>query len=267
MISSGGTSWTYWNLPSTIFGQPTGTGVDYPDLAVGDKSLYLSWDVGWPTCPTGCSSGLQVSRTALGGIQAGGAISIDYTNPANSPMAWGGHLTQDTGNEIFWAGHNSNSQMRVFSLAEGSGTYFWRTVAVSTWANNTLSSTTPDAQDWLSFGTGFPSNAVLGSTRVGNGLWFAWSAGTDRNFDQAHIEMVQLDRGSNFTKVDQVQIWNDSFAFAYPSLATNNCTREVGVSFEFGGGGNFENHVVGFWGDFVAYITTGSNLGTTRFGD
>jgi hypothetical protein len=25
--------------------------------------------------------------------------------------------------------------------------------------------------------------------------------------------------------------------------------------------------VVGFWGDFVAYITTGSNVGTTRFGD
>ena len=39
------------------------------------------------------------------------------------------------------------------------------------------------------------------------------------------------------------------------------------MSFEYGGNGNFENHVVGFWGDFVAYITTSSDAGTDRFGD
>jgi len=36
---------------------------------------------------------------------------------------------------------------------------------------------------------------------------------------------------------------------------------------EYGGNGNYENHVVGFWGDFVVYITTGSDVGTTRYGD
>ena len=39
------------------------------------------------------------------------------------------------------------------------------------------------------------------------------------------------------------------------------------MSFEYGGNGNYENHVVGFWGDFVAYITTNSDEGTDRFGD
>jgi hypothetical protein len=39
------------------------------------------------------------------------------------------------------------------------------------------------------------------------------------------------------------------------------------MSFEYGGNGNFENHVVGFWGDFLAYITTNSDVGTDRFGD
>ncbi len=38
-------------------------------------------------------------------------------------MAWGSHITQNTLDEIFWAGHNSTSQMRVFSWQEGSGTY------------------------------------------------------------------------------------------------------------------------------------------------
>ena len=56
---------------------------------------------------------------------------------------------QNTGNEIFWAGHNSNSQMRIFSWAEGSNTYFWRDRNVSSWANNAPTSLTPDSKDWL----------------------------------------------------------------------------------------------------------------------
>jgi hypothetical protein len=64
-----------------------------------------------------------------------------------------------------------------------------------------------------------------------------------------------------------VQIWNNNFAFAYPALATNACTGEIGLSLEYGGNGNYENHVVGFWGDFIVYITSSSNVGTTRFGD
>jgi hypothetical protein len=67
--------------------------------------------------------------------------------------------------------------------------------------------------------------------------------------------------------MQQVQVWNNSFAFAYPAFSSNACTGELGMSFEFGGNGNFENHVVGFWGDFVAYITTNSDAGTDRFGD
>jgi hypothetical protein len=266
IISSGGTAWTYWNLTPQVFGQPNGTGFDYPDLSVGNNQLYMSWDAGFG-CPSGCRQGFQVARTSLTGLQAGGTITIEFTDPPDAPMAWGSHIMQDTGDEIFWAGHRSNKKMAVFSLAENSNTYFWRDVNVSTWANNALSSSTPDSQNWLVGSGGFPGNAVIGATRSGNQLWFAWNAGTDSNFQQAHIEMVELDRGNNFSKTQQVQIWNSSYAFAYPALATNDCTGEVGLSFEFGGGGNYENHVVGFWGDFIAYITTGSDVGTTRFGD
>jgi len=270
ITASHGTAWTYWNLTPNVFGACTS--FDYPDMSVGNNQLYMSWDAG-----SGCSGGLQVVRTSFAGIQAGGTITLEFTDPANGPMAWGSHLMQDTGDEIFWAGHNNNKNMRVFSLQESSNTYFWRDVGISSWANNApLTSLTPDNQNWINFlfnpttqnpGGGFPANAVLGSTRVGNSLWFGWSAGTDGNFPKPHIEMVALDRSNNFSKLQQVQIWNPDYAFAYPALATNVCTGEVGLSFEFGGGGNYENHVVGFWGDFVAYITTGSNVGSTRFGD
>jgi hypothetical protein len=273
---SGGTAWTYWNLTPQLFGQPAGTGFDYPDLSVGNNSLYISWDAGDGNgCPTGCTTGFQVVRTSLTGIQAGGTITLDFTNPSNGPQSitWGDHITQNTGGEVFWAGHNGNATLRVFSLAEGSNTYFWRDVGISSWANNAPTSTTPDGRDWLAKnfngpnGNSFPRNGIIGATRSGNQIWFAWTAGTGNNFSQPHVEMVALDRSNNFNKIQQVQIWNNSYAFGYPALSTNFCTGEIGISFEYGGNGNYENHVVGFWGDYVAYITTGSDVGTDRYGD
>jgi len=267
------TAWTYWNLTPAVFGQPAGTGFDYPDMSVGNDFLYLSWDAGFG-CPAGCSSGFQVARIPLAGIQAGGTIGIGFTNPSDATMAWGSHVSQNTFDEVFWAGHNNNSSMRVFSMADASNSYFWRDVGVSSWANNAPSSTTPDGRDWLgknfsgaTGGGAFPRNAVIGATRSGNRVWFAWSAGTNSTFQQAHVEMVALNRGNNFSLDQQVQIWNSDYAFAYPALATLACNGEVGLSLEYGGNGNYENHVVGFWGDFIVYITTGSDVGTSRFGD
>lgn len=255
--SSGGTAWTYWNLTPALFGF-SGSGFDYPDLSIGDNYLYMSWNVS--------GKGHLVVRTALAGLQAGGTINLGFTNPADSSMAWFAHLVQDPRDEIFWAGHNNTSSMRIFNLPETSNSYFWRDVNVSTWTNSGFVSNSPDSQNWLgemnSEGTW-----VAGGTRTANDVWFAWTAGPDKNFRQPHVDMVVVNPGNNFHVDQQVQIWNSDYAFAYPALSTNKCTGEVGLSLEYGGGGNYENHVVGFWGDFLVYITTASNTGTTRFGD
>jgi hypothetical protein len=261
---------TYWTLTLDLFGQPDTVTFDYPDLSVGDNYLYMSWDAD--------PRGLLVARTSLAGLQAGGTIEIDFTDPSDSSLARASHLSQNTRDEIFWAGHNGNSQLRVFSLAEGSSRYFWRDRDISPYPNDlsTISSITPDNQDWLSFGHGFPGDAVIGATRSSNQIWFAWTAGTkffaqpvsvDSSFEQPHVELVTLDRTSDFSVIQQGQIWNNNYAFAYPALATNSCTGEIGLSLLYGGNGNYENHVVGFWGDFVVYITTNSNVGTDRNGD
>jgi len=269
VINSGGTAWTYWNLPPSVFG-PRGSAFDYPDLSVGNNFLYISWDA---ACSPNCNGGLQVARIPLAQIQANGTIGIGFTNQSDSNLAWGSHLVQNTLDEIFWAGHNGNSQLRVWSLAESSNTYFWRDVGISSWANNAPKSLVPDGNDWLAKnfngpgGNSFPRNGVICATRSSNQLWFAWTAGTDNNFQQPHVEIVTLNRANNFSKIQQVQIWNNSYAFAYPAFSTNACTGEIGMSLEYGGNGNYENHVVGFWGDFVVYVTSGSNVGTNRFGD
>jgi hypothetical protein len=235
-------------------------------MSVGNEFLYVSWDAGWPGCPSGCAKGFQVVRIPLSQIQASSAINIGFTDPTLGTMAWGAHIAQNPANEVFWAGHNNNSEMRVFTLAEDSNSYFWRDVGISSWATGGLTSTTPDGMDWMNKLNGFPRHAVHGLARRGNQLWMAWSAGSDSNFPRPHIEMVTLD-GGDFHVMEQVQIWNGDFSFGYPALSTNVCTLEVGLSLEYGGNGRYENHAVGFWGDFLVYRTTSSDVGTTRYGD
>jgi hypothetical protein len=288
IINHNGKNWHFWNLLLSTFHAAPGAGFDYPDLSVGDNYLYISWDVLCPSPAGSCVKGHQVARTTLAGLAARGPfIELDYTNPANSPQAWGAHLTQNTGDEIFWAGHNNNRQLRVFSWKEGSGTYFWRDREINSWPQNTpLISLTPppDPGNWINFlfdptvipatkttpaasSGGFPDNGVIGATRSANNLWFAWSAGTNETFPQPHIEMVELDRSNDFNFTQQVQITDRHVTFAYPALSTLGCDGEIGLSLESGGGGTFENHAVGFWGDFVLYTTTTSNLPDARFGD
>jgi hypothetical protein len=261
--NSSGTAWTYWDISAAQLGF-TG-GLDFPCIAVGNQVVYLNFDA---------QGGRVVLRIALKEIQAGGTINFLYTDPKDSPMAFFGHLSQNPQDEVFWAGHNSNSSMRVFSWAESSGTYFWRDVAIGSWPNDNskMVSTTPDGQDWLSMLRSDNDNFIQGSTRVlsadrkTNQVWFAWTAPSGTNFPQPHVQIVVLDRANNFSLVSQFQIWNANFAFAYPMLAVND-KNEVGLSLGYGGGGNYENHAVGFWGDFIVYPTTSSNVGTTRYGD
>jgi hypothetical protein len=260
----GGLGWTYWNLTTGLFNHSGG--FDYPDLAFSDAYLYLSWNA----TPRDCKNkdcGRQVARVALNQLQAGGTIVIGYTDPSDALMAWGAHLTQNSSDAAYWAALKDTTHLRVFSMKDNENTYAWHDTEVASSATDVIySSPTPDGENWMRQLNGFPRAAVLGATRSSDALWFAWAAASDGTFPQPHIELARLDRTS-YALQQQVQIWNSNYAFAYPALATNACTGEVGLSLEFGGNANYESHAVGILGDYAVYGTTRSNLGTGRYGD
>lgn len=259
---SAGTAWTYWDIASAGVGIGTTT-MDYPDMSVGNESLYVSADA--------VGSGLLVVRIPLSEIAAGGTINYQYTNAADSATAYGGHITQNTGDEVFWLGHVSTSRVRAFSWREGSGSYFWRDIDINTWPNTDYSSTTPDGSDWLQFMAGFPGSAAIGATRrfvrdrQGSEAWFAWTAARGGGYPHPYVEVLVLDTNS-WTVIDQWPIWNPNIAFAYPSLCTNR-DQEVGISLGWGGNNDYANHAVGILGDFVVWFSELSDAGVTRWGD
>ena len=255
IASTGALAWTYYDLTSATFGIGTNW-LDYPDMAVGNNFLYFSVDQ--------VGTGLIVGRLPLADLAAGVGTTVEYTTPSDGAAAYGGHLSQNALDGVYWAGHNSSSNIRVFRMPEGDNHYFWQSFNLpNSWANSNYASIAPDGLDWLAFG--FPRASVLGAVRRAgsNDLWLAWSAGRDGSFAQPHIELLALNRNvdGSVSAASQAQIWNASLAFQYPSLSTDN-NGDLAVAVSWGGGpdGHYGSFAVGFWGDFVVYYVDASNL-------
>jgi hypothetical protein len=280
VVSSKCTSWTYWDLTSDGLGVTTTAAdvtanihwLDYPSMSIGNNSLYITVDnVGSPGAspPTG---GRIVVRVPLSEIQAGGTINFRNTNWSDSASAYGSHATQNTGDEVYWAGNKNNSTLQVFNWNESSTSYSWRDVGVNNWPNGTLSSVAKDGNDWLTKAAGFPKFGVIGATRRGNEVWFAWTASSGQgapsgfNFPNANVQVVKIDPTNGYKLIDQFAIWNNDYAFAYPALATND-QNEVGIALGWGGKTFQANSAVGILGDFVVWYPELSDKSTTRWGD
>ena len=253
VINSNATAWTYWDITSTQVGATTGA-LDYPDVSVGDNWIYISSDA--------VGTGLIVMRLPLSEISTGSGFTFWFTQAADGANAYGGHVSQNTGDEAFWAGHVNNSKMRLFSWKESETVYRWRDRDINSWTQ-AYSSNTPSGVDWLSFG--FPGNAVIGLTRKGGEVWYAWNAGAGGGFSNPQIQVVKV-RTSDYKVMEQMQIWNDDYSFAYPCFATNS-DGEVGISLGWGGDTTEAHHAAGFMGDFVVYYPRLSTSSVGRYGD
>lgn len=255
VINSGGTAWTYWDISSTQVGSTAGA-LDYPDMSVGTNSLYISMDA--------VGMGLVVMRLPLAEIQNGSGFTFWYTQAGDGQNAYGGHISQNTGDEVYWAGHVNTSKLRIFSWKEGQNTYAWRDRDINSY-NSGMSSTTPSGVDWLQGSNGFPGNAVLGITRRNNEVWFAWNSNAIGGYQNAYIPIVKV-RNTDYNVIEQSAIWNNDYAFAYPCLSTN-ADGEVGISLGWGGRTTEAHHAAGFMGDFVVYYPRLSAGSLSRYGD
>lgn len=264
MKSNFQTAWTYWDFRSDDF-DLAGIDLDYPDLSWTNQFLHLSTDA------RRSDLDLVICRIPLKELAAGGTINFRYTNPADTPGDYGSHLTQNSHDGAFWAGHKDSATLWVYSWPDSSDSYSWTAVPVSKYPNGTLSSTSPTSVDWLTKLDDFPAFAVIGATRSGNILWFAWSASCGQvdpgspNYKNAHVRVAQVDINT-MTTVGEIQIWNNDYAFAYPSLYTNK-SGEVGIALGWGGKNNHANSAVGILGDYIVWFANGSEVTTKRWGD
>jgi hypothetical protein len=270
VIASNGTAWTYWDLTSGLFGFGNDW-MDYPDLAVGDDFLYFSADLLSETI-----GGLFVGRIPLSDIESGGVISIGFTNPQDGAMAWASHLVQNVRDTAYWAGHNPDNQLRLFSLPEDEDYYYWVDIPIDSWPNTgDYASITPSGENWLKKSMGA---SIIGGTRLATThflpgdvavesdvVWLAWTAARGGGFPHPQIQVVKIDTFDN-SVVSQQQLWNADVAIAFPAMAVNT-QGEVGMALAFGGGASYSNFAVGIFGEPTFFYPALADASVGRFGD
>lgn len=237
------TGWTVYDLSNTRYGVEEW--FDYPDMAVGSRNLYLTWDL--------VGRGTANTRIPLGDLLRGGTLDIDWFE----------------GSDIFYRVAQNPSTTGYFVKvldASTAATYVWpddqsRPTLVllphSTSPTYQYVSRTPSGQDWLDR---VGNATVKGATVRGGELWIAWTGGrafSERGapmWPQPQVRVASYDFARGLFEIlhrpaahldQQRTFWNSTRVYADPILATNS-ENEVGITFAAGGQNIQPTPVVGF---------------------
>lgn len=295
-------AWRWFDITPTVLGDTVVTDwFDYPDLAYSNGWLYISVDHGFWNADTD-SDGNVIGRRVYGDRRwfvraslddmAGGAGQINLVYyEANKNGVYKSHFAQSAPGTMYYAALPDTSTISVFADPDASESIPTpKDLAISRYCKGTeLSScdysvTAPDGLDW-----NMAPHEVLGGTYVSPSflcptegcnfpthfVYFAFDGGRDadggRAYPYVRVEKIDADA---INVVSEIDIWNDTFAFATAGMTSRpgSGRDEVAISLAAGGGGSYADNAVGFIGDFVVYRTTSSNTtqangATVRYGD
>lgn len=212
----------------------SGAFLDFPDLAVGANSLYVTTNIFGP----GNQVGSAVIRIPFSGIESGQVKAQPFVSMDLQSF----RVAQNCGNTAFFAAHQDTSTLAVFSWKEGQTTPVPKAVGVARWlgGNSGYVSRTPDGRRWLDRA----DPRLTGATLAKNELWFAWTVDRGSNHrPRPFIQIAKID-ATNLTLIDNINIFDSNSATAYAGLSTNE-ENEVGITYMIGGGTMMPSHVVG----------------------
>jgi hypothetical protein len=169
------------------------------------------------------------------------------------------------------AGIKTTTSLEVMTLDDGAGTYGFHDVTVGQFpVAADLKSTDPDGVDWLTRGVANVSAALIHQ----GDLWVAWDAAASApkespSYPNAHSRIARISLAT-WKVIDEHQVWNPDYAFAYCCLASAD--GNVGYGVGVGGSRDYPNSCFGILGDFVVYFrdTSTATAGASteaRWGD
>ena len=265
VISSGGTAWKYFDFTSKTF-DAANQWMDFPDMALGDDSLYFTFD--FPRA--GAAAWVRASASDLA---TKGSVGFRYYKKTGDYVL---KTVQDTGTRGWIARRKDAGSFELTHWDDGSTFVYHHTVSFPTSPTKNCSELGSDGQDFLAkFDCAGFSQRISGAAQQSNGdLWLGWTAGrridgksTDL-FPHSHIQLLTIDPSTLAVKRNRA-LWNPDYAFAFPALTANDA-NEVALTYVSGGknaGGYFN------WG--VGMVTNTESLrrvatgqaGATRIGD
>lgn len=284
IISSGGKSWSYWDMTTATFGLPDTTFLDYPSLSFSRDYLHVGVTAKNRLGKEDWEEGFFVAAIPLVDVQNGGVIHIGHTHPKFGQISGGARLAHDCPDAAYWFGHigdGSNQMLRVFEWPDAAPNFSWRTLKIEPWKrfwdpedkNLEFQSKTPDGTNWLTANIDSVRGAACipitdDDSDADRALIMAWNAGRGGGFPQPYVRLQRVLRTpTKWLAPEGAEIWHPDFAFHHAHLATN-ANGEVGISVAAGGGtGGDATPVTGFVGDSTLYKIGVSTASIDRWGD
>jgi hypothetical protein len=225
--------WRLFDITTNALGVP-GQFLDFPDLAVGANSLYVTTNI---FTPGGQSAGAAVVRIPIASISAGRVTAQRFVSTTLNSF----RVAQNCGTKAFFATHQDTSTLNVFTWDEGQATPVSQLVEVARWISGSgFPSRTPDGRSWLDRA----DPRITGATLAGSDLYLAWGVNAGSNHrPQPFIQIAKID-SNDLTLIDNINVFDPDSATCYGALSTN-ADGEVGISYMIGGGPRFPSHVVG----------------------
>jgi Ca2+-binding RTX toxin-like protein len=232
---------TYWDVGPDRIGSPSGQFFDLPKIALTNDNLFLTASV--YASGTGAWQRSAVMRISLDDLATGHAPPLPFVYFIPGEFSPG--LTQGATTTMYIGTHIDNSQLKVYSWADGSLSIPSYSVAHHPYPiglpQQCLRTGAPASANWCEQGDDRLPNGWVSQGKIG----FAWTAsqgtapGGFGTFPYPYVHVVRIDETAH-TLIDEPIIWNPSLAFAYPSIAPN-ARGDLGGTVLWGGGANYEN--------------------------
>jgi hypothetical protein len=234
---------------------PSGTNYDQPKFARSDNDIYL--DIQRYGTKSGATI-IRVAASAFTGACAG------FTYDWYIPNVYSPGFTQRASSTMYFAGHATTSDLRVFAWPESvdhTGITS-HDVTITTYYVNyphscprTGGNSTSDWCQRRSFGGGWAhSDRIFTGWVTGGVITFMWdstqgSGGSWGTKAYPFIDVARI-KESDFSLISQPAMYNSNFAFVYPSAALNDRGHVAGT-FMWGGGSHYESCGVFIWDDLT----------------
>ncbi len=237
----------YTDFTPQQLGSPTGTNYDQPKFASSNNDIYLEM------MQYGAASGSVVIRAAATAFtSACGGVGYQYYHPGLfSP----GFIQRGYAN-MYFAGHVSNSTLRVFTWPESAAN--WTGITTHDISHTAYPQNYPYScprtggtatSDWCqrrSFGGGWAhSDRIFSGWVAGGVITFMWDASQGNNgaggptFNYPYTHVVRINE-SSYALIDEPIKYSNSYAIQYATAALDDRFHVAGTAI-WGGGSYYQN--------------------------
>lgn len=231
--------WKWWDLvPAAINPAWSQEWFDYNHCAYSDNFLYIGTNMF-----AGANDRFTRSvmlRIPFTAFAPNAQLSVQHFTTTTSFSL---RCVQGASTVMYFASHEGAlaNKLRVFRWPDNSAQVTSNAVPITAWNGaSPYGPVGPGNSNWIGRCDGRITGAWLANGRLG----FMWSAnrqGAARPFP--FVRTVRISE-ANMTRIDEPDIWNSNFAYAYPDASPNQA-GDIGVTLFAGGGTIHPAHLVG----------------------